>query len=135
MVICYESIYPRIARSTVRNNAEIISIISNDSWFGKSNAMYQHHNHAILRAVENNRYVLRVSSTGVTSVISPTGQITDYAEPFKEETLKAYVTTIKKRSLYSILGDIIIIPSATIFIYSVILYFLQGNKKLPYPQH
>ena len=135
VVICYESIYPRIARSTVRNNAEIISIISNDSWFGKSNAMYQHHNHAILRAVENNRYVLRVSSTGVTSVISPTGQITDYAEPFKEETLKAYVTTIKKRSLYSILGDIIIIPSATIFIYSVILYFLQGNKKLPYPQH
>lgn len=135
VVICYESIYPRIARSTVRNDAEIISIISNDSWFGKSNAMYQHHNHAILRAVENNRYVLRVSSTGVTSVISPTGQITDYAEPFKEETLKAYVTTIKKRSLYSIIGDIIIIPSATIFIYSVILYFLQGSKKLPYPQH
>ena len=120
VVICYESIYPRIARSEVRNNAEIISIISNDSWFGESNAMYQHHNHAILRAVENNRYVLRVSSTGVTSVISPTGQITDYAEPFKEETLKAYVTTIKKRSLYSIIGDIIIIPSATIFIYSVI---------------
>lgn len=135
VVICYESIYPRIARSTVRNDAEIISIISNDSWFGKSNAMYQHHNHAILRAVENNRYVLRVSSTGVTSVISPTGQITDYAELFKEETLKAYVTTIKKRSLYSIIGDIIIIPSATIFVYSVILYFLQGNKKPPYPQH
>lgn len=135
VVICYESIYPRIARSTVRNDAEIISIISNDSWFGKSNAMYQHHNHAILRAVENNRYVLRVSSTGITSVISPTGEITDYAEPFKEETLKAYVTTIKKRSLYSIIGDIIIIPSATIFVYSVILYFLQGNKKPPYPQH
>lgn len=135
VVICYESIYPRIARSEVRNNAEIISIISNDSWFGESNAMYQHHNHAILRAVENNRYVLRVSSTGVTSVISPTGEITDYAEPFKEDTLKAYVTTINKRSLYSILGDIIIIPSATIFVYSVILYFLRGNKKPPYPQH
>ena len=135
VVICYESIYPRIARSTVRNNAEIISIISNDSWFGKSNAMYQHHNHAILRAVENNRYVLRVSSTGVTSVISPTGEIADFAEPFRENTLKAYVTAIKKRSLYSILGDIIIIPSATIFVYSVILYFLRGNKKPPYPQH
>ena len=50
VVICYESIYPRIARSTVRNDAEIISIISNDSWFGESNAMYQHHNHAILPA-------------------------------------------------------------------------------------
>lgn len=134
VVICYESIYPRIARSEVRNNAEIISIISNDSWFGESNAMYQHHNHAILRAVENNRYVLRVSSTGITSVISPTGEITDYAEPFEERTLKANVTAIKKRSLYSIIGDIIIIPSATIFVYSVILYFLQGNKKPPYPQ-
>jgi len=135
VVICYESIYPRIARSTVRNNAEIISIISNDSWFGKSSAMYQHHNHAILRAVENNRYVLRVSSTGVTSVISPTGKIIDYAEPFKENALKAYVTSIKERSLYSIIGDIIIIPSVIIFVYSVILCFLQDNKKLPYRQH
>ena len=134
VVICYESIYPWVARSTVKNNANILTIISNDSWFGESKAMYQHHNHAILRAVENKRYVLRVSSTGITSVISPTGKIIDYAEPFKEDTLKAYVTSIKERSLYSIIGDIIIIPSVIIFVYSVILCFLQDNKKLPYRQ-
>lgn len=135
VVICYESIYPRISRDTTRNDADIISIISNDSWFGESRAMYQHHNHAILRAVENKRYVLRVSSTGVTSVISPTGKIINYAEPFKENTLKAYVAPIQERSIYSIFGDIIIIPSATIFVYSVILCFLLGNKKLPYRRH
>ncbi|MBR3920390.1 MAG: apolipoprotein N-acyltransferase [Oscillospiraceae bacterium] len=135
VVICYESIYPRIARSTVRNDADILAIMSNDSWFGESRAMYQHHNHAILRAVENKRYVLRVSSTGVTSVISPTGEVINHAEPFREETLKAYITPVRNRSLYSIVGDIIIIPSATIFVYSVILYFLQGNKKPPYQQH
>ena len=134
VVICYESIYPWVARSTVKNNADILTIISNDSWFGESKAMYQHHNHAILRAVENKRYVLRVSSTGITSVISPTGKIIDYAEPIKEDTLKAYVTSIKERSLYSIIGDIIIIPSVIIFVYSFILCFLQDNKKLPYRQ-
>ncbi len=134
-IICYESIYPRITRDSVKSGAEIITVMSNDSWFGKSRAMYQHHNQSILRAVENKRYVLRVSSTGVTSVISPTGKIIDYAEPFTEDTLKAYVTPIQERSLYSIVGDIIIIPSVILFIYSVILRFLRGNKKPPYPQH
>lgn len=135
VVICYESVYPKITRSIIKNNAEIISIISNDSWFGESRALYQHHNHAILRAVENNRYVLRVSSTGITSVISPAGEIIDYAEPFEEGVLKVCIAPISERSLYSIIGDIIIIPSAMVFVYSVILYFLQGNKKPPYPQH
>lgn len=134
-IICYESIYPRITRDSVKNGAEIISVMSNDSWFGKSRAMYQHHNQSILRAVENKRYVLRVSSTGVTSVISPTGKIIDYATPFEEETLTVYATPIAKRTLYSYIGDIIVIPSVILFGYSLILRFLRGNKKPPYQQH
>ena len=134
-IICFESIYPEIARSTVKSGAEILAVISNDSWFGEGRAMYQHHCHSILRAVENERYLLRASSTAITSVISPLGEIIISAVPFKEETISSKISSISKRTVYSYVGDIIVIPCIVIFIYSVILYFLRGNRKPPYRRH
>ena len=50
-IICYESVYPNIIRSSVNNGAELLLVISNDSWFGDTSALYQHLSHSVLRAV------------------------------------------------------------------------------------
>lgn len=118
-IICYESVFSKIARNNVKDGAEILAIASNDSWFGETSALYQHHSHAIMRAVETKRFVLRASNTGISSIISPFGEIENSAIPFNANSASANVYLIKERTLYSIWGDIIILPCFFVLIYSI----------------
>ncbi len=110
-VICYESVYPGISRKTVRNGAELIAVITNDSWFDNTRALDQHLAHAVLRAVENDRWVVRAANTAVTAVISPTGEITAEAPPYIPCALRSQAGMKRGLSVYGIFGDIIIIPA------------------------
>ena len=58
-MICFESLFPRIARKHTAGGAEVLFNITNDGWFGISPGPYQHNEMAILRAVENHRYLVR----------------------------------------------------------------------------
>lgn len=73
--ICYEAIYPGEVREFVAKGANLLINISNDGWFGKSAAAEQHLRMARARAVENRRWVLRVTNSGLTAVIDPYGRI------------------------------------------------------------
>lgn len=118
-VICYESIYPNIVRNTVSNGASVIALISNDSWFGQSPALRQHHAHAILRAIENNRYCLRASSTAITSVIDCYGNVIKSAPMLESAAIKADFEKINQNTLYTYLGDIILLPSFFIVVFEI----------------
>ena len=74
MLICYEGVFPSITNDTVRRGAEVLVNITNDAWFGKSSAPYQHFASYIFRAVETDRYVLRAANTGISAVIDPRGR-------------------------------------------------------------
>ncbi len=74
-LICYESIFPEIARLSVRNGATVLANITNDAWFGYTSAPYQHFEMAVLRAVENRVYLLRAANTGISAVIDPAGRV------------------------------------------------------------
>jgi apolipoprotein N-acyltransferase len=74
-LVCFDSIYETLALSSVRDGAQLIGLITNDSWYRDSAAVYQHNKHAQLRAVENGRYVARAANTGISSIIKPTGEI------------------------------------------------------------
>ncbi len=126
-VICYESIYSDIVRKTVGDGAQIITLISNDSWFGESAALYQHHSHAILRAVENNRFVFRASSTAITSVTDPYGNVIESAPKLSQAALKAQYSNISEKTLYCQIGDVILIPN--IFIVAFSLYICGCERK------
>ncbi len=63
-LICYEDIYPQLARSTVRSGAEALFVLINNGWFGQGGAAYQHAAHSVLRAVETRRPVLRDGNGG-----------------------------------------------------------------------
>ncbi len=114
--ICYESVFPGVTRKAVQKGAEIIAVLSNDSWFGSSPALYQHRSHAVMRAVENKRYVLRASNTGITSVISPYGELCASAAPFVDTALSFNVSSEKGRTVYSYFGDVFAAISVVIYL-------------------
>lgn len=73
--ICYEDVFPDLIRRFTRLGAELIVNITNDDWFGDSSAPYQHLRMAVVRAVENRRYVVRAANTGISAIIDPYGRV------------------------------------------------------------
>jgi apolipoprotein N-acyltransferase len=72
--ICYEVVYPQIARTQVKNGADVIVTITNDAWYDGTSAPAQHLWQARMRAVETDRYMLRSATTGISAFIDPAGQ-------------------------------------------------------------
>lgn len=83
-LICFESIFPDLAREDVRRGARWIANITNDEWFGNSAALYQHAAMAVFRAAENRVPVARVANTGLTVMVDPYGRITARLPVFRE---------------------------------------------------
>ena len=110
-LICYESILPSISTSHASMGSELTVLISNDSWFGTSSALKQHLSHAVLRAVENNRYVARAGNCGITAIISPNGQVQSSLPIYEAATLTGNIRFTEDKTLYSYAGDIIVIPA------------------------
>ena len=77
--ICYESIFADEIRQFVRNGADVLINISNDGWYGDTSAPWQHLNMVRMRAIENHRWILRATNTGVTSAIDPSGRVIEAA--------------------------------------------------------
>jgi apolipoprotein N-acyltransferase len=77
--ICYESIFADEVRQFVRNGADVLINISNDGWYGDTSAPWQHLNMVRMRAIENHRWVLRATNTGITSSINPDGRVVEAA--------------------------------------------------------
>ncbi len=73
--VCYESIFGDEVRQFAKNGAEVLVNISDDGWYGDSGAPWQHLNMARMRAIENRRWVLRDTNTGITTAIDPYGRM------------------------------------------------------------
>lgn len=107
VLICYESIFPEIAASSVRNGSTLLVNITNDAWFGRTSAPYQHFEMSILRAVENKVFLLRAANTGVSGVIGPAGRVIDKTGLFEEAVIVEDVGLRRgPLTLYSLYGDI-----------------------------
>ena len=78
--ICYEVVYPDLVRRFVRNGSELLTTITNDAWFGRTSAPYQHFEQASMRAIENGRYLVRAANTGISGIVDPYGRVI-VAEP------------------------------------------------------
>ena len=82
MLICYESIFAELAWQRVADGANVLVNISNDAWFGRSAAPRQHLELAVLRAVEEGRFLLRATNTGITALIDPKGRVSGQTQLF-----------------------------------------------------
>jgi apolipoprotein N-acyltransferase len=103
--ICYESIFPDEIRQQVAQGAQVLVNISNDGWYGDSGAWAQHLNQARMRAVENNRWLLRDTNTGVTAAIDRYGRLVARLERKTRAALVAPYALTNVTTIYSRHGD------------------------------
>jgi len=105
VMICFESIFPRIARRMVREGAEFLINITNDSWFVGAGP-YQHAYAAIFRAVENNVSLVRVATTGLSFTVDSRGRIKKEIPAGSITYLTDQIALSSRRTFYTRYGDI-----------------------------
>ena len=106
VLICYEAIFPDEARLGVRAGAEFLVNITNDAWFGRTSAPYQHLAMAAFRAVENNVYLVRAANTGISAIIEPSGRIAESAGLYTDAAFIGRIRPGGARTFYTWYGDV-----------------------------
>lgn len=105
VLICYEDMLPANARRTVAAGSDVLISIIQGAAFDNPLTLEQHERLARMRAVENRRYFARCASTGVTCLISATGETLARLPPQVEQTLRADIPLLHTRTLYNLGGD------------------------------
>lgn len=105
-VICYEIIFPDLVRKFVDRGAEIMTTVTNDAWFGRTPAPYQHFSMAVFRAVENSVPIARAANTGISGFIDSNGRILATSDIFTEAYLTHTIIPGTRRTFYTGHGDI-----------------------------
>jgi apolipoprotein N-acyltransferase len=103
--ICYESIFPDEVRRFADNGADVFINISDDGWYGDSGAPGQHLNMARMRAIENERWLLRSTNTGITAAIDPFGRVVVSAPRNVRAYMQAPFSYITEKTFYTEHGD------------------------------
>jgi apolipoprotein N-acyltransferase len=103
--ICYENAFASGVRQFTANGAEVLVNISNDGWYGATAARYQHLLLARMRAIENQRWILRATADGITTSINRAGQITQPLPSFEPGAVTAGFSYSAELSFYARWGD------------------------------
>jgi apolipoprotein N-acyltransferase len=106
VLICFESIFPELARTMTKNGALLLVNLTNDAWYGMTSAPYQHFSMAVFRAVENRRPLVRAANTGFSAFISAQGKILQASDLFSETALsEEFNLGNPSLTIYSRYGD------------------------------
>ncbi len=116
-IICYESVYGEFVTGYVRNDANFLSIITNDAWWGETQGHKQHLSLARLRAIETRRGVARSANTGISAFINQKGEIISSLAYNSKGALAGSLFLNEKYTFYVQYGD---------FIYRIALFVLIG---------
>ncbi len=105
VLICFESMFPEIARGFVRRGANVLVNISNDGWFGRSLGPVEHFEYARMRALETHRYLIRAAKVGISAFIDPRGRVLQRLDFGRSGYLVAPVPPVTETTVYTRLGD------------------------------
>jgi apolipoprotein N-acyltransferase len=104
--ICYESVFADEVRQFPELGAEVLVNISDDGWYGDTSAPWQHLNMLRMRAIENRRWILRDTNTGVTAVIDPYGRVRQSIPRHQVDALPAAYGFRDDITFYTAHGDV-----------------------------
>ncbi|HTC74400.1 MAG TPA: apolipoprotein N-acyltransferase [Edaphobacter sp.] len=104
--ICYESIFGDEIRQLPQQGADVLINISNDGWYGDTSAAWQHLNMVRMRAIENHRWILRATNTGVTAAINPYGRVTAAASRHQRTSIRVHFSYENDLTFYARHGDL-----------------------------
>ena len=128
--ICYESIFPDEVRQFANNGAQVFVNISNDGWYGDSGAYAQHLNQTRMRAVENDRWILSATDTGVTASIDPYGRVVARIPRKQRTALVAPYSLTFVTTFYTRHGDWFAYACAIISVGALIASFIIPKHRL-----
>ncbi len=106
VVICFESLLPTLVReSLMHDRGQALFALVNDAWFGNTWEPWMHFAAAKLRAVENHRYVVRASGTGISGIIDPFGRVRERSRPLSPANLLGRIDWHNETTPYQRFGD------------------------------
>jgi len=138
VMICFEDVFPYVARNFVRKGAGILVNITNDAWFGDTAASRQHLQSSVFRAIENRVPVVRAANTGISCFLDHTGKMISQVsyqgrEIFVEGYDTAEIKTTPAKSYYAVYGDIFVYFSGFCLILMLVSERIaQARKKRMY---
>ena len=97
----------RIRCHLVRNGARLLTVITNDAWWGDTPGYKQHLSYSCLRAIETRRWIARSANTGISAIIDPSGKIVSQTSWWQPETLSGKVGLSDEKTFFVIHGDFI----------------------------
>ncbi|PIE56865.1 MAG: apolipoprotein N-acyltransferase [Desulfobulbus propionicus] len=100
VLICYEAIFPDLARITVAKGANVLVNLTNDAWYGRSSAPWQSMAMTVLRAVENKRSLVRAANSGISGFVDPAGNIMAATDLFTRTAVRAQVPLLEKQTVF-----------------------------------
>jgi apolipoprotein N-acyltransferase len=127
--ICYESIFPDEVRRFAEHGAQVFVNISNDGWYGDSGAYAQHLKQARMRAIENDRWLLRDTNTGVTASIDPYGRVVASVPRKVRTALAASYLLVNETTFYTRHGDWLAYACAIISIVVIAVSLTPGKGR------
>lgn len=104
-LICFEMVFPDLVRQFVKRGSDFLVNITNDGWYGKTPAPYQHAYMSIYRAIENRIPVARCANTGISMFVDPFGRVLQKSELFTQEILVNEIPLRQKTTFYTKYGD------------------------------
>lgn len=125
VLVCFEGIFPEISRRYVAEGARVLVNVTNDAWYGRSSAPYQHLSMAVFRAVENRVPLVRAANTGITAIIDRNGVIGHRTGLFEESFLNGEVRAGSNGTFYTRFGDLF----ALLCLAASAVFFIAGFRK------
>ena len=132
--ICYEDAYPGQLR-TATLESTLLATVTNDAWFGRSGARYQHLQIARMRALESRRFMLRAANDGVTAIIDPFGELAAQAPEFAPAVLRGAVQPRSGTTPYLRTGDWPILAVVVLLLLPVPLKHLKKAARTRIKKH
>ncbi len=108
VLICFESIFPELSREFCRSGAGFLLNITNDAWFLRTSAPYQHASALPLRAIENRIYIGRSANTGITMIVDPLGRVVDETVIFTRAVISGTIRARSGDTFYRRHGDLVV---------------------------
>ncbi len=127
--ICYEAAYPSLVRRFVQNGATLLVNLSNDAWFGNTAGAQQHLMHAVMRAIENDRDLVRVTNTGISALVTAGGRVVDPLPMFTSGAQIWQAQTNRGQTFYTRHGDWFAAACAVLSAAVLAISFVKSVRK------
>jgi apolipoprotein N-acyltransferase len=106
--------------------SELLTTVTNDGWYGRSSAPFQHFEMASMRAIEQGRYLARSANTGISGIVDPYGRVVTRSGIFEQVGLVGEARFLTGRTAYSLVGDVVAYAALAI---TVMTLFLSRGQR------